>query len=519
MAEGGDSVDSGQTSRGRWRDNMPDISSLYLGSDGIEPVRCREHGQEFKHFCKTHMTELCITCSRMEHKRCKTVIDIKDAAENIYSKLHGEKITQSVKDLNERFKDLKAAVEDIKSKLPIKTNDAIDKVRQKRKDIDAYLDKLEAEAVAEIRWKVEEYRKSIEEMIHVCEASLLSLSTRISDIERTVLGGNEEEKFIAINKTSIQTIKCCGILFDLKREIRDISINFEPNDTLPDQLKSLGTISVEMSTVTDVFADTTPIYTGEMEVKRDKVGDKVPIVTSFNVLQDGRKLVLDYNNNKIQLYDRNNTFVTETVLPLPEGEKCRSVVLNNNTEALVTTNRGRVFNVIIGDELAVSEIKTKYCIYVMTKYGEDNLCGMYHNDQRQICIIDKNMKNIIKTILKDDKTLFRAPVCLGFSADKNTIYVLDNKKCCYGITLDGRIMFNYQNQEADAYYGLVVDSDGLYIGTRVKGKYQVEKLNFDGERQELCFIFGDSWPLRLVENNLAVFQGDNRRIGFYSLLK
>ena len=132
MAEGGDSVDSGQTSRGRWRDNMPDISSLYLGSDGIEPVLCREHGQEFKHFCKTHMTELCITCSRMEHKRCKTVIDIKDAAENIYSKLHGEKITQSVKDLNERFKDLKAAVEDIKSKLPIKTNDAIDKVRQKK---------------------------------------------------------------------------------------------------------------------------------------------------------------------------------------------------------------------------------------------------------------------------------------------------------------------------------------------------------------------------------------------------
>ena len=519
MAEGGDSVDSGQTSRGRWRDNMPVVSSLYLGSDGIEPVRCREHGQEFKHFCKTHMTELCITCSRMEHKLCKTVIDIKDAAENIYSKLHGGKITQSVKDLNERFKDLKAAVEDLKFKLPIKTNAAIDKVKQKRKDIDAYLDKLEAEAVAEIRQKMEEYRKSIEEMIHVCEASLSSLSMRISDIERTLLGGNKEEKFIAINKTSIQTNKYIEILFDLKSEIRDININFEPNVTLPDQIKSLGTISVEMSTVTDVFADTTPIYTGEMEVKRDKVGGKVPLITSFDVLQDGRKLVLYRNNNKIQLYDRNNTFVTETVLPVKEGEKCNSVVLNNNTEALVTITKGRVFKVMIGDEMAVSEIKTKYRIHRMTKYGEDNLCVISHDGQGQICIIDKNMENIIKTIQKGDWTQFKAHAFLGVSADKNTIYVLDLNKGCYGITLDGRIIFHYQNQEADAYGRLVADSDGLYIGTKVKGKFQVEKLNLNGERQGECSVFGSSWPLRLVENNLAVFQRGNRRIAFYDLLK
>ena len=271
-----------------------------------------------------------------------------------------------------------------------------------------------------------------------------------------------------------------------------------------------------MSTVTDVFADTTPIYTGEMEVK---VGGKVPVVTSFNVLQDGRKLVLDYDNIKIQLYDRKNTFVTETVLPVQEGEQCHSVVLNNNTDALVTTTHGSVFKVTIGDELAVSEIKTKYRIHRMTKYGEDNLCVIYHNGQGQICIIDKNMENIIKTIRNGDWTQFKHLAFLGVSADKNTIYVLDWEKGCYGITLDGRIMFHYQNQEAEYYYGLVVDSDGLYIGTSVDNKYQVEKLNFSGERQEVCSIFGDSRPLRLVENNLAVFQFDNRRIGFYDLLK
>ena len=470
MTEGGDSVDSGQTSRGGWRDNILDISSLHLDSDTVEPVRCREHGQEFKHFCKTHMTELCITCSRVEHRRCKTVIGIKAAAENIYSKLHDEKITKSVKDLTERFKDLKAAGEDIKSKLSIQTNAAIDKVKQQRKDIDTYLDKLEAKTVAEIRRKMEEYRKHVEEMIQVCEASLSSLCTRLVDIERTMSEGNKEDRFIAINKVSIQTNRCCNILFDLKKEMRDINVNFEPNVTLPDKFKSFGTVSTEMFTVIDVFADTTPIYTGEMEVKHDIVGGKVPLVVSFNVLQGGGKVVLDHNNDKIQLYNKNNSFVTETVLPVKEGEKCNSVVLNNNAEALVTTRRLRVFKVMIDDELAVSEIMNKYGIYTMIKYGEDNLCVIWHKGQGQLCILDKNTENIIQTILKDDRELFKAPGFLGFSADKNTIYVLDCMKGCYGITLDGRIVFNYQNQEAELYCGLVVDSDGLFIVTFVDHK-------------------------------------------------
>ena len=231
-----------------------------------------------------------------------------------------------------------------------------------------------------------------------------------------------------------------------------------------------------------------------------------------------RKLVLDYNNGNIQLYDMNNTFLTETVLLVNEDEKCQSFVLNSSTEALVSTGSDRLFKVIIGDDLTVSEIKTnyRYKIYSMTKYGEDVLC--VDSGQGQLCVIDKHMKKIIKTILKDDGTLFRAPWYLGVSADKNTIYVLDWWKGCYGITLDGQ-MFHYQNREARNYIGLVVDSDGLFIGSRVGSVMQIEKLNFSGERQEVCTIFGDSYPLKLMENQLVVFQVDDKCIRFYWLLK
>ena len=260
MAEGGDSVDCGRKSGGSWRDKRPDITSLYLGSEEVEPVLCREHGQEFKHFCKAHMTELCITCRRMGHKNCKTVFDIKEAADKIYSKTHGEKIIKSVKDLGERFKDLKAAAEDLKTKCPSKRIFAMDKVKQARKNIDDYLDELEATEVAEIDRNLKEDRNALEEQIHVCDASLSSLSTSSSDIDKTMSVGNKEEKFIAINRATKQTKQYCNVLLEMYREMSEMDVKYEPNVELPDIFQHFGTVSVETSRVTSVFTETQHLY-------------------------------------------------------------------------------------------------------------------------------------------------------------------------------------------------------------------------------------------------------------------
>ena len=272
MAEGGYSVDSGRKQGNGWRDNIP-VSSLYLGSEEVEPLLCREHGQEFRYFCKGHMTELCFTCRKMEHKHCKTVIGIEEAAENIYSKIHGKKIVQSVKDLIDRFKDCKVAAEYLKSLFPNKRELVVDKVRKARKNIDDYLDELEANAIAEIDQNFKNDIDTKEEQIHVCEASLSFLKTSDSDIDRTMSVGNKAEKFIAINRATKQTTQYCNMLLEMSMEMSEINLKFEPNFAFPDIFQSLGTVSVETSQFTDVFTNTTPTYTGEMMVKKN-AGDK-----------------------------------------------------------------------------------------------------------------------------------------------------------------------------------------------------------------------------------------------------
>ena len=520
MAEGGDSVDSGQKPGDSWRNKVPDVSSLYLGSDGMEPLLCREHGQEFKHFCTTHMTELCTTCKRMEHKHCKTIISIEEAADKIYSQIHGEKIGQSAKDLIERFNDIKCLVESLKAKLPNIRKIAVDEILKVRKDLDTYLDKVGANGIDELDQHLKTSKDNLEEKQEGCTASLFSLSTCSSEFDRIMSVGNKAEKFIAINRATKQTQQYCSVLLDTYSEISETNVKFQPNAALTEIFQNFGTLSVETPRITDVF---TPIYTGEMKLKSapqriddDGDNDDDPIVTAYEMLQNKRKLVLDTNNGKIQLYENNNTLVTETAIPVDGVENCISLVHDNNTDALVSTSN--VFKVKIDDELTVSELKTSHEIISMTKYGEDILCAAGDDSDRfQLCVIDKNMK-IIKTILKDDGDLFSAPVFLGVSDDKNTVYVLDMFKGCYGITLDGQVVFHYQNLEVEGYGGLVTDSDGLFIGCGDDNKFQVEKLNISGERQEVCSSFGSSYPLKLVENELVLFHRD-KYIRFYCLLK
>ena len=517
MAEGGDSVDSGQNSSGSWRNKVPVVSSLYLGSDGMEPLLCREHGQEFKHFCTTHITELCITCKRMEHKHCKTIISIEEAAENVYSEFHGEKIGQSAKDLIDRFNDIKGVVESLKTKLPSIRKIAVDQMLKARKDLDIYLDKLVANAIDKLDQHLEPSKTILEEMQDVCKASFSSLSTGSSEFDRIMSVGNKAEKFIAINKARKQTQQYCNVLFDMYKEMSETNVTFEPNVAFTEIFQSLGTVSIETPRVTNVFKQMKPIYTGEMKLKSTQRSE--PEITSYEMLPSGRKLVLDGSNNKVQLYENNNTFITETAMPVEENELCLSLVINSNIEALVSTSYFRVFKVMIDDDLTVGEIETNHKIFSMTKYGEDILCVLGDNDQLQFCVIDKNMKKIIKTILKDDGTLFSIPAFLVVSDDKNTVYILDMEKGCYGITLDGQVVFHYQNPEVEGYMGLVVDSDGLFISCRDDNKIQVEKLSLSGERQEVCSIFGNSLPLKLVENELVLFQHDNNNIEYYRLVK
>ena len=340
----------------------------------------------------------------------------------------------------------------MKSKFANKRKLAVDKVRQARRDIDDYLDGIEATAIADIDRNIREGVNIMDEHVNVCSSSLSYLITSSSDIDRIMSVGNKEEKFIAISRATKQINKYCSMLLEMYKELSEMTVEFKPNVAFSDVFQSLGTVSVETAMVTKVFTDTKPIYTGEMKVK--SVGDT--FVEMFDILSDGRKLIVQDNAN-IQLYDMKNELITETILPVKEREQCFSLLIDVSTEdVVVSTNCDRLLKVRFGDESVIREIPLNEKVTVLTKCSENVLGIVYDRVHFPLCVIDKNMEKIIKTILKDDGTLFSAPFGISISADRNTIYVLDSYKGCYAITVDGQIMFHYQNPAATHYFGLVI---------------------------------------------------------------
>ena len=201
--------------------DMPSLSSLTLGSEPVDPPVCKEHGHEFKYFCKSHKLQLCLTCRRVEHKNCKTVINIEQAAREVYSECHGGKTIQSIKQLAERFGECQATARKSKTDLPGKRQSAIDSVKQTRKSVDAYLDKLEANALAEIDEIFDKETKALDEQINVCNASKSFLTASLSILNRMMSVGNNEEKFIEINRATKQIKQYCSMLHDLSQELCD----------------------------------------------------------------------------------------------------------------------------------------------------------------------------------------------------------------------------------------------------------------------------------------------------------
>ena len=520
--------------------DIPSLSSLTLGSEPVDPPVCKEHGQEFKYFCKRQRVELCLACRRMEHKNCKTVVNIDEAAREIYSESHGGKIIQSVKQLAERFGDCQASARKSQADLPGKRQSAIDSVKQTRKSVDAYLDRLEAITLAEIDEILDKETKALDEQINICNASISFLTASLSILNRMMSVGNNEEKFIEINRATKQIKQYCNLLHDLNQELCDINLKFEENENVSKLnilLQDLGKCSVVRPSVSHATMATEPIYSGEILLTtntglgdRDNAsnggkqrgaactGDKPPLISSFDILPDGRQILIDQANKKLKLYDQNNFPITEQVLSV----KPFHVVVLSNTEAVVSTCTSTLLKVTIGHNLAVTDTKLKYDIGASIRSGEDIISILRITDIFRVSVLDKDL-TIKKTSIKDDnKTLFRLPLCLAADDDRSMLFVVEGGNGCFGFTTDGRARFHYQDQKAKNYCGLAVGRDCLFLGVKGENEtYTIQKLNVSGKRVA-CADFGRSWPLRVVDNELVLFTGDdkgNAMINFHFLFQ
>ena len=496
-------------------DEIPSLTSLTLGSEAMETPVCTEHERPFEYFCVGHMDVLCITCKLIAHKACGKVIELEKAACDVFSEGHSRNILRSMEELVDSFSKCKNTAQSNRDGLYKSKQSVMDKVKQTRITIDNHLDKIEAAAYEDIHSAFTRKLNQVDDKLHVCDVSIFQLKKRISKLERAMELGDKESEFVTISYVTKEINRQCNLLKDTTEDTSDIDFNFIVSDSIgkiTKLLPSLGTVFVNPSPASQSDPGTVAIYTAELKL-RTTTDTKAPGARSYEKLSDGRQLIANCYNNKLKLYDSNNQFLSELTLP----SKPLSVVSLCDSEAVVSLPEIKSLQYItIGTDLAVSETRNvNYQPVAMVKYGDDILAIV--NDRFvKVAVID-NHGTVKRTIYQDNGSLFSLPGFIGLSVDQKTVYVVDENKGCIGLSMDGNVVFQYQDQKVKLYVGLAVDRDCLFIGVKESNNFKVRRLSLSCDDAEDLDL-GLSWPLEIMDNHLIIVNFDDKGECFIKFL-
>ena len=502
-------------------DKIPTLSSLTLGSEAMETPICTEHGRQFEHFCVNHMTVVCQSCKLIEHKGCTNIIELEKAACDVYSEGHHRDILKSMEELQDGFSKCNEKAQNNKDDL-YKCKDAeINKVKQTITNIKSYVDKLGSAACEEIGAAFAEELNKVEDRLHVCDVASFQLQKRKFKLERAMELDDKESVFVITNSLTAEIKRKASLLKEVVEDTSEIDIEFKVSDTIGKMtqiIPNLGTVSVTKSP-SQPDTEAVAIYTGELKT-RTATDTRDPDIMSYEILPDGRQLMTDAQNNRLKLYDSNNQYVSELVLPdIPFSV----MILRDNEVMLSLPNISSLQYINIGTDLSLSQTKkVNYQPLAMVKYGDDILATL--RDVRdgfwKVVVID-NHGTVKRTIYQDNGSLFSRPVYIGLSVDQKTVYVVDYHKGCIGLTMDGNVVFQYHDQKMKIYAGLAVGRASVFIGVTPGKGWSVRRLSLRGDFMEDMDL-GNSVPMKIADNGLVVLNFDDkgeRFIKLYQLLE
>ena len=500
---------------------IPTLTSLTLGSEAVETPTCKDHERPITYFCISHMTKLCQSCRVKDHKICINVTEFEKAVHDVFTEGHVKRIRKSLEEMIDSFSKCKDNAQSNRDQLYKSKQSAIDDVKQVRMTIDSHLDKIEAAAYEDIERLTKKEIKQVEDQLHVCNVTIHQLQKRLSKLERAMTLDDKESEFVTINNVTKEVKQHCNLLKSVQYIIEntfDIEITCIVNDSIgkiSQTLPRIGNLSVTKLDASQIDHGTVTIYTGELK-PRNTTDTKAPAIRSYKMLPDGKQLITNGRNNMLELYDSHNQFLSGLVL----SDRPWSGVLLSDTEAIVSLpNITSLHYIAIGSDLAVSKTKkVDYHPVAMVKYGDDILTTIYDRFWK-VVVID-NHGTVKRVIYKDNGSLFSKPYYIGLSVDHRNVYFVDKDKGCIGLSMDGNVVFEYQDQTVQHYAGLAVGRNCLFIGVKQGYSYKVRRLSLSGGDLEDLDL-GDSVPLEIENNILIIFKSDDKgdwSINFFYLL-
>lgn len=137
-------------------DNTAHSTGDLAEADTLMIRNCNEHNSPFKYICETHKYVLCDTCKQAEHANCEHVVELEEQFKHFTKdwKIDGsmslEEWLPGLDEILQEARDQRDKIKVMEHQLRAEKQSLIGKLKKLRYNVDSLLDKLEAQATAEI---------------------------------------------------------------------------------------------------------------------------------------------------------------------------------------------------------------------------------------------------------------------------------------------------------------------------------------------------------------------------------
>ncbi|XP_053402930.1 uncharacterized protein LOC128558110 [Mercenaria mercenaria] len=329
------------------------FQSMSTGKQPPVPTeRCDKHSH--KHvdmYCQNHDDVGCSTCMAIEHRLCQDIFYIPDFIQNNARIVNPKNIQQeletSAKILDEYLDDFQQERQQIlKSKA-----DSIEEIRKFRQEINARLDEIEQNSVADTENRYKVLIKEIEDRMKLLlknKASITSAKDKYasarSNVSQEFVNGKKGRKVARNAKACVEDSKAGFHRKDIK--------------IIPDQI--ILPMLKEMNMLLKVAEKDSLLQAKNKKTPTVKIPSDTHVcnITSVCYLEDGSLILCDNNNKKLKHLDSSSYTVREyydlpcfswQVCPINKQEVAVSVYMKKEIHLISHSNKMRKTNEIKTD--------------------------------------------------------------------------------------------------------------------------------------------------------------------------
>ena len=420
---------------------------------------CDEHPKHLKNqFCSVHKQLVCSLCSSLYHKNCSTG-SVEDVSKSISS--------SETNDLYDIVSDMKSNVESSLTAVESNIDDLNGQKTIMLKQAQELYDKMVSKAK---KW----FDDAQSEIDTHYQSQLLVLKQNHTRINNTVSRIESSLRQIDILRSKPIDAKLFlriqDILSDMKQHqddfkapICNVHLSFVPSKQIQDFLSSsytMGSVKLDKSkceiTIPEILypvsstqqsragpANKVVAAAGKSHSARQSValtqlkGRKLKRynvklsddwndceITGMAITNDGRRLLVDWKNNKVKLFSRDMKLLSSLSL---SDYPCGIAVISDKEAVVTTDNRSLKLLGISGRKMSINDTtRVPYDVCAISKYGEKLAVTSYSPRPSSVKLIDKTGR-VYWSMPTDDQgqSLFNNPRYVTSDIERNTVTVTD----------------------------------------------------------------------------------------------